>query len=335
MRHIVNFGLLFAFATLAVTGGMAFLQPFSLITTRVHILFGVATVLLVACHLASRLAYFRNQLLPKKQSQISRPALAVIVIAWAGLLAAAISGWPPTKSVVELGYEARHRAEIVRSSSLAGFADARHHRQIVRTAGPEADVAVSLFIGFAKNFADDSQETPTIAVWAESSTGSMIETLYLDPRLAYAESPQWGGAATPRNHILPIWRHRYTLISGVEPSGELDTITQPTPTHQFTLDNYLQLGQKKEFVICVEVNLPGDVNKSYRDQKIGQPSLLYTAYIEVDSPQRYALLELTGHGGGAEKNGAIQYDLDQITSARRLIDLLLVKVERPNNDTSR
>jgi hypothetical protein len=55
--------------------------------------------------------------------------------------------------------------------------------------------------------------------------------------------------------------------------------------------------------------------------------LLYTAYIEPDSDQPYALLELTGHGGGAETSGAIQYDLDAFTDAKQLIDLLLVKTE--------
>ena len=32
--------------------------------------------------------------------------------------------------------------------------------------------------------------------------------------------------------------------------------------------------------------------------------------------------------GTAETNGAVQYDLDEITSAKKLIDLLLVKTER-------
>ena len=36
LRHWVNYGLLFSFLTLAITGLLAYLLPFSLTTTRVH-----------------------------------------------------------------------------------------------------------------------------------------------------------------------------------------------------------------------------------------------------------------------------------------------------------
>ena len=182
---------------------------------------------------------------------------------------------------------------------------------------------LSLYISFDEAI----QEPPTIAVWAESTTESMIETLYIDPRLAYAEKPNWGGSKTPRVEILPIWRHRYTLISGIDPNGEIDAFTQATPTHRFSLDSFLKLDGAKEFVLCVEINVPGDPNEAYHDAKLGQPSLLYTAYIDLESPQPYALLELTGHSAGAEVNGAIQYDLDGITTAKQIVDLLLAKTE--------
>ena len=97
-------------------------------------------------------------------------------------------------------------------------------------------------------------------------------------------------------------------------------------THD-VLGEYLDLKEAKNFVLCVEVNIPADPNDTYPDPHIGQPSLLYTAYIELDSPQPYALLELTGHGAGSEKNGAIQYDLENVTSAKQIVDLLLAKTE--------
>jgi len=34
MRHLINFGLLFCFVTLAIAGAMGFLLPFSIDTTR-------------------------------------------------------------------------------------------------------------------------------------------------------------------------------------------------------------------------------------------------------------------------------------------------------------
>ena len=58
MKHYVNFGLLFAFAILIVSALLRFFQPFSLVVTRIHIVFGSLVLLLVALHLASRLTYF-------------------------------------------------------------------------------------------------------------------------------------------------------------------------------------------------------------------------------------------------------------------------------------
>ena len=61
---------------------------------------------------------------------------------------------------------------------------------------------------------------------------------------------------------------------------------------------------------------------------MGQPSLLYTALIDVDRDSPRELLELTGHGGGAREDGNIQYNLDTITTAKEMADLFLVKLDR-------
>ena len=326
MRHFVNFGLLFSFLTLAVTGGLAFFRPFSIVSTRVHIMFGVATVVLASLHVASRVGYFKKQLKPKadRHQNISKPLLLGIVAGWGILLAGAITGWAPVGVLIEQGYESKHRSEIVRASPLAGFMDpATHQRIVVRSPNKDADVAISLSVGFSKHL----DKLPSIAVWAETTTGAMIETLYLDPALAYSKAPVWGGLPTARHHILPLWRHRYTMVSGIDPTGEVDAFSGATATHSFSLDDYLVLGEEKSFVLCAEVNAPADINDTYSDPHVGQPSLLYTALIELDKPQAYTLLELTGHGGGAEKGGSIQYDLEGFTSANQLIDLLLVKAE--------
>ena len=325
MRHIVNFGLLFSFLTLATTGVLAFVLPFSLVTTRVHIVFGLATAVLVGLHLIGRASYFKRQLSLANGANVSKTSLIGIAAVWALLLATAINGWAPADFLVEQGYEARNHTTIVRASPLAGFKNLPDDRRVIaRSASDKSDAAVSLYIGFSQAI----ETTPAIAVWAETNAGTMIETLYIDPELAFEEAPTWGGKATPRHRILPIWRHRYTAVSGVDPSGQIDGITAATRSHSFSLDDYLELGGATSFVLCVEVNAPANPNEHFTDPHIGQPSLLYTAYIEVDSPQPYALLELTGHGGGAETSGAIQYDLDQFTSAKLLIDLLLAKISQ-------
>lgn len=324
MRHIVNFGLLFTFITLAISGVLSFTAPFSIVTTRIHIVSGIATVILVGLHLAVRTTYFKRHLFgPSGSARLSRIALVSMTIIWGLILAASTYNWSPVRQFMEQGYEARQRAAIVRSSPLVGFQAADDVRLIARKGGDKANASVALHIQFGPAF--QANNPPSIAVWAETTTGSMIETLYVDEQLAHSETPTWGGKQLPRHKVLPIWRHRYTLVSGVDPYGEFDAFTSATPTHSFTLENYLQLGQQKEFVLWVEVNAPHDTNTEFSDPQLGQPSTLYSAMISLDAPQPYTILELTGYSD-PEKKGEMRYDLERITTAKDLIDLLLVRV---------
>ena len=330
MRHVVNFGLLFAFVVLAVTGVLAFARPFSLSTTQVHIVAGLATLVLVGMHLASRLPYFRKQVAGKSPGNVSKATLAGLAMAMAVLVILAVLALPPVSWLVDQSYESRNRQVIVRTSSLAGFDEPSPQKKLVNRVPEDAS---SLGLSLHLQFQDDLEVLPSVAVWAETTTGTMIETLYLQQSVAYSDRPVWHGAKTPRNHILPLWRHRYTAISGIGPDGKVDGVTGATETHRFALDPYLVSGEENKIILCVEVNAPHDPNDAWPEERIGQPSLLYTAYLKIDEEARYYLLELTGHGGGAEASGDIHYDLDEITSAKGLLDLGLVKLEDPPGAT--
>ncbi len=323
MRHFVNFALLFGFGILATSGVMLFVRPFSLTVARVHIALGLTTIVLVGLHLASRLPYFRARLRTKQFRGVPIDAVGSFAAA-AVLLAAAVIGWRPINLLIEQGYESRHRAEIVRPSALSGFqwADQAESLAVSRAPTEDANLRVSLLVRLQETLAP----TPTIAVWAETTAGSMIETLYLDPRVAYSDKPTWHGNQVDRAKVLPIWRHRYTLVSGVAPGGEADAVTGTTPSHSFSLDNYLSAGDASEIVLCVELNAPHDPNETYADPQLGQPSLLYTAYLELDNEQPYALFELTARGDDTP-SGTLRYDLEEITTAKQLVDLILAKVE--------
>jgi hypothetical protein len=313
IRHVVNFGLLFAFLGLSVTGVMAFALPFSIATTRVHIVFGALTLLLVIAHLLSRTRYFSGKLAGKGSA---RGMVAAVAVAVAMVAAVAVAGWWPTGAAIGLGYEARNRAAIVRESPLAGFLDGAETRWVVREASDPELPSLAL----AMRMKGD----PAVAVWVESTTGTMIETLYLPDALAYSEEVGWQGVKTERNRLLPIWRHRFTMVSGVEPSGEVDLYSAATRTHSFQLEQHLRDG--KELVLCVEVNAVRDPDEAWTDAELGQPSLLYTAYFEPAGPGGYQLLELTAHGGGASEGGTLEYDFDAIGSASEIVDLLLAKL---------
>ncbi len=319
MRHWVNFGLLFSFLALTVTGVLAYILPFSISTARVHIVFGALTVVLVVLHMVSRTRYFSGKVVGKGSS---RGMVASVAAGCALLLVLALFDVWPAKPVMEASYEARRKLEIVRSSPLAGFLDVGPaHRFVARKPNEDADTALSLMVRFREGL----EARPAMAIWAETTSGMIIETLYLDEELAYSEGVTWQGLSTRRHELLPIWRHKQTVISGVDPHGKVDAFAGATPEHSFTLDQNLKIDGADGFVLCVEVNAVGDPNETFTDPGLGQPSVLYTAFIQPGRGNPYALLELTAHGGGAVEDGAAGYDFEGIDSALELIDLLLVK----------
>jgi hypothetical protein len=242
------------------------------------------------------------------------------------LVYGSVSSIPPASWLIDNSYEHRNSSQIVRSSSLVGFEEPAPHRKwIVRESQENNGSGLSILLSFQPEL----NPMPSIAVWAESTIGSMIETLYLEQSLAYSEVPLWEDYKTQRSHILPLWRHRYTLLSGIKPSGEVDAVSGATESHRFALDPYLEAGKGNEFVLCVEINAPKDFSNDFPDPLLGQPSLLYTCLVEVDRDEPYYLFELTGHGGGdAISTGNVQYDLEIIGSAKKMKDLFLVKLEK-------
>ncbi len=322
MRHVVNFGLLFAFVAMSVTGIMSFALPFSTTTSRVHIVAGMSMVVLVVLHMAGRIPYFRSQITKGKKSPLSGGQLLAVIGVATVVLGVSLFAFPPASWIVNQSYEARNSAQIVRSSSLTGVKviDARS-KLIVRETDRQTSRPLSVHVSFRARVSP----MPSLAVWAETTNGTMIETLYLDESLAFVEKVDWNGSLVQRDHILPIWRSRYTLISGVDGSGDIDATTGATDTHSFALDPYLVPGDGKKFVVCVEINTPADPDEQWENADLGQPSLLYTALVKVDTDQRYRILDLTAYGTPGK--GELRYDLETVSSAKGLVDLLMVKLE--------
>lgn len=334
IRHIANLGLLLAFTTLAVTGVMSFVLPFSITTARVHIVFGLVTLILVGMHLATRLDYFARiarqsvELKAKKKRQVPRGLVVAILFVWGGLLAVSFYGTRPASDLIGAGYEARNAAEIFRASPRTAYEQVGPELSVAMLADDADKVLIKVEVEYRENFA----KQPAAAIWAQTigQPPRMIQTLYVDRALAYSATPNWNGKATPRHHILPIWRHQYRDVNGVDPTGDTDAVTSATPNHSFSVEQTLR-SDDAEFHLRLELNAHGDVNDAYPDPHLGQPSILYEAWIDLTSDQAYYLMTRTAHGGGgAEVDGQANYNFDEITTAQDLIEKVVVKVTRPD-----
>lgn len=332
-RHLVNLGLLFSFVTLAATGVLSFIEPFSLRTTRLHTLFGLLTVILVGLHLASRLRYFGKMLSPakpatgdgkKRKPILPRSAIFVSAALWVALIWVAWIDATPVRTLINQSYEARHKAEILR---LPARAAVEHLSNTTRLLHQQPN-APSPLIEFQIDYQQDLDTRPAVAIWAQTTRGAMVQTFFVDERLAYGGTVDFGGEQVPRHHVLPIWRHSYTLVNGIDPNNEIDAITGATPEHRFSLADHLNT-DADDVVIYLELNAPNDPDSNWPDPTIGQPSILYSALVDLTSDQRYYIMTPLGHGGGAAQSGRIQYGTESLSTANGLIDKVLIKLTPP------
>lgn len=360
MRHFVNVALVFFFVTLVVTGLLRFFFPFSLVTTRVHIVFGFGVLVLVGLHLASRTKYFLRVAQTAfaeeggRRTVVSQKSLMAVVGLWIVLVGTALWNYPPVTQLIDLSYESRHRATIFRPDDRTVYKPVNEGLRVKRATESDAELLVKVDWGSIYPVSDRrgpppfSGARPQVAIWTEGETGSLIETLYLSEKAAFNESFRWAGHSLDRVDVLPIWRHRYTLKTGVAPDGDQVAYSGATPEHSFSVHSYLRT-DSKPFYLYVEVNVPSDSNSFYHPRHkpdhagyvkpgIGQPSILYGAYIEPTKEKQYALLDLVGHGGSSSsRDGNIHYDTQHLSTAKKLVEKILIRVQRvePKKDSSK
>ncbi|QDT67799.1 hypothetical protein MalM25_07030 [Planctomycetes bacterium MalM25] len=348
MKHVVNVGLLFCFLTLLASGLLRFFQPFSLVVTRVHIAFGFATAILVGLHLSSRGRYFRNLLRAAPGQGRSSGWLQAASAAgvWALTLVAAIWNAWPVSQLIGQGYEAQHTQEIFRPHRRVAYLPVESGLRVHR--GDTADTGLRIEFDWGPAFGRDVDELDLsglqtqLAIWAENEEGDVLETIYVSEASAASGTMTWGGRTVRRKEVLPVWQARYEKLLGEALPPDVDAVSSATPTRDFSMDGHLQTGGLP-FALYVEINAAKDPNPSYQqssespDRPIGngQPSVVYEARIYPSDQRRFYLMELIGHGGvGDLSAGEIDYDLGGLTTAKQLIDKVLIEVAWPESDAS-
>ncbi|MGC6455275.1 MAG: hypothetical protein ACON39_06490 [Coraliomargaritaceae bacterium] len=349
MKHFVNLSLLFFFVTLVASGLLRFTQPFSLVVTRVHIIFGLGLVVLVGLHLSGRGKYFINLLKkPRSQKTNKKPTPRILLVSvllfWGYLLSAALWNLWPVPAIISGSYEAKNARDIFRPHRQIAYEVLESGLNVAR--GTKTGAGLRIEFDWSSEFGKDLDK-PTlwgdghtqIAIWAEAEDGSVLETLFVTESTAASSEFEWGGATQKRNQVLPIWHQRYQDMIG-DIIEVTDVVSSATPVRDFSLEGHLKM-DGLPFVVYVEINAPKDSNRffhsdqpdsgeGYMSPGIGQPSVIYEVQIYPSDEQRYYLMNLTGHSGSSRQNdGEIQYDTSQLTSSKKLVDKILLKVEWP------
>lgn len=180
---------------------------------------------------------------------------------------------------------------------------------------------------------------PQFAFWLEDEEGHYLETLYVTEKTA---TEGWmANSGNRRVESLPVWTHRRNIEdeSGfLMPSKEnpvADTFTGATPRDAFYFSFDLPEGYEKVF-FKLEINHSTDFNETWSknaepgteqwsggEEGSGQPSLIYSAAVNLSSTETIQA-DLTGHGSSDGSDGKIYPETEGFTTALSILEKVTI-----------
>lgn len=193
-----------------------------------------------------------------------------------------------------------------------------------------------LFLGI------DLKNPPQFAIWLEDTEGTYITTLFATKKIA---TEGWkSNDGNRRKEALPHWGYQRGIIYDdglylpTKDEPLIDGITGATPKAGIEL-KVEPAAYLRQFIVKVELNhsidfndafpenaKEGDLNYSGGDMGSGQPALIYSALIDLDTNQQEYILQLIGHSSPDGTNGDIYEDLSGITSADKIVKKIVVQI---------
>jgi len=201
---------------------------------------------------------------------------------------------------------------------------------------------------------------PQISVWIEDLNDNYIETLFITKATAkgnfylgrtkdnFKEFDKESGFeknSIARVDALPYWSHKrnHEYRDGFFTPHNLnpmpDAISGATPSGNFII-NTSTSKKTQAFKIMLEINVAFDDNEYFSEYdfpndsiyhsgtgQLGQPSLIYQAIVDTNDSNSYYVLKPIGHGHHSGLNGKLHTDLSTLTTALKIIERIIVKIE--------
>ena len=181
---------------------------------------------------------------------------------------------------------------------------------------------------------------PQIAIWIEDMNGNYISTIYVSRKAATQSWQSSGG--NRRKEALPIWcyargiQYPDGLYLPTKDKPLVDGLSGATPHGSFDV-KILPVRDLKRFIVKIEINHSTDWNDNHpKDAKegntgysgdSGQPAIVYSAAIDLDSNQKQYTAELIGHSSPDGSNGEIYPDTSNLTSALNIVKKIIITIE--------
>ena len=334
-RKIVSLSIAFSFVVLSVTGFLSYFYDYSRVLATVHTVFGLLLTFGVICHLS-------NNWKPLK-SYSEGKILFLVLVGGLAFLTAAYFQVRPLQDFMDSG--ARSKAGNKKSISHSNY------DYVAMNLGKDIELSIDLLRG-------EHYWHPQMAVWVEDTLGNYLESLYVSKATAQGlffggrnkenfkefDQSQQTNTDYRRVNALPVWSHKRGRLyedGWVVPTREEplpDAITGATFVDNFVLNSSVDYINR--FVVMVEINVAFDDNEFYSEYdfpddevfhngtgQLGQPSIVFSAEVDMSDAHNYYLMEMIGRGHHSGQTGELFSDLSNLTTANEIVERIVVGIK--------
>ena len=292
---------------MAVTGVIAFIQPFSIEIIGLHALTGFLFIGVVVGHI------FNNSVALKKY--IKSPV--VIGVIGVTIFTTLLFYYQPAPIKKILGL----------SGNLGPALDLFEMDEKGMTYKYTPDPGYKMLIDLRTGPAYNLKNPPRLAVWLENQSFYHIKTLYVSD--------------TPDNRQqLPYWAFKVKGWEKAQKEAEeknlsledsVDAVSEATANGSFDPADYIlptEQNASMPYRVMIEVNQPNDPSSILEDQ----PSLVYEVEVDNYDPYTFQLLELVGfpvlEKDTEKEEWYLSYADESIESAFEIVDSVLLQIDR-------
>lgn len=338
-RSWVSINLLTALLGMIITGIMSYALPYSEFIAGVHTWFAIGFIFLMAFHLRNNIKVIFNYVKQPCGKRLVGASILVSLVFIVGVLLSI----PPFSSVLELGKNLRKSVTVEEGMF-----------QILSTNIGQEGIPIAIELRKGPHYESDPQplflgltytSVPQVAFWIEDLSGNYINTIYVTQKVSNGSFVSTDDifSTVIRPESLPYWAHQRGVTygeNGVMPgtdNSDLDGITGATPQGNYDVRSQLS-SEHRQFKVMMEINRSYDFNQSYSKDRYpddpiysgsgssGQPSVVYSAAINLDDDQSSYIMKVAGHGHYSGANGTLFTDMTGIDTALELVKRVVIDI---------
>ena len=334
-RKIISLSIALSFTVLLGTGILSYIKEYSRITATLHTVFGFMFVTGVFFHLYNNFRPIKNYAKGK--------IVLVLLLPLALVFSGAYFQIEPFSSFMDFG--AKLKANSTKDLNLLEYD--------ILEMNMSKDIGLTIDLLRSEHYWH-----PQMAIWLEDTSGNFLETIFVSK--ATAQGLFFGGRSKDnfkefdekkdevgdlrRVNALPVWSHQRGIQ--YEDGQYVPTSENPLPdaiTGATFIDNFKLLTSIDSigvFNLRIELNVAFDDNEFYSEfdfpddaifhngtGQLGQPSIIFQAQIDLASSNKYYLMELVGHGHQSGQSGKVFTDLSKLTTAKKIVERIVVGIQ--------